>query len=113
MTRARIVRGRATQGLAAAYWQQHGWPHAEPVWGSQPGRDVTGMPGLAPEIKATRDDPILGGLRQAQRNAGHDVPFVVWRPNGYGPERIGEWVMAFTLHHGTELLRGAGYGDGL
>lgn len=109
LSRARLARARKTQWIIAAYWQRW-WPHAEPVWGSQAGRDVISMPGLAPEIKATSDVPLLDALKQAARNAGDDLPLVVWRPNGYGAERVEEWVMAFTVKDGTRLLLAAGYG---
>lgn len=112
-SRSRIDRGRLTNRLAAEHWASNGWPHAEATWGSQPGRDVRGMPGLAPEVKATTDGDILAALRQAAKNAGNDLPFVLWRPNGYGPERIRDWVMAFRNEDGTRLLRAAGYGDPL
>jgi|SRR5690242_9369828 len=109
MANSRVARGRATQGVLAAYFQQHGWEGAEPVWGSQPGRDITGMPGLAPEVKATRDMPLLGALRQAEKNAKDDLPFVVWRPDGRGPEKIDIWVAAFDLKNAVMLLKEAGY----
>lgn len=110
MATARVKRGRATQGMLADYWRPH-WPDAYTLPGAVGGRDVRGMPGLAPEVKATDEMPLLAALRQATRNADGDLPFVVWRPNGYGPERIGEWVMALYVRDGTGLLLRAGYGQ--
>lgn len=98
--------------MVAGWYQLRGWPHAYSKGASEGGMDVENMPALAPEVKATSDGDLLGALRQAQRNAKGGLPFVVWRPNGYGPERIGEWVVAMTLSDHTRLLQDAGYGDG-
>jgi len=111
MSRARILRGRRTAKLAADYFRNNGWPYAEAREGTAPGIDITGMPGLAPEVKATSDGPLLGALRQARANSRGALPFVIWRPNGHGPERIDQWVVAFDLATATRLLRDAGYGD--
>lgn len=109
--RARITRGRATAQAAAAWFRDNGWPYATAKTGADTGQDIDNMPGLSGEVKATDSMPLLAALRQAKRNAGGALPFVLWRPNGYGPERIGEWVMAFTVADGTRLLRDAGFGD--
>lgn len=108
--RSRIARGRRSQVALAEYWRQW-WPMARAVVGAMTGRDVQGMPGLAPEVKSTSANPLLAGLRQARNYAHGDLPFVVWRPDGYGEERIGEWVMCFTVADGTALLVKAGYAD--
>ena len=110
MTRSRVVRGRATQRLVAAWFAAHGCPFAYSTGAGESGIDVMHMPGLAPEVKATPGDN-TGALRQAVRNAGDALPFVVWRPNGYGPERIGDWPVIFTLSDATRLLNAAGYGE--
>jgi hypothetical protein len=100
-----------TQHLAAEWFRQHGWPFAEPVGNGRQGKDITGMPGLAPEVKAVKDGRRPEAmLRQA---AGHEpacIPFVVYRPPGSGPAHVGEWVMMLRLEDGTRLLREAGYG---
>lgn len=112
-SRSRVARGRATNTLAAEYWAANGFPGCASTWGSQPGRDVKFMLGLAPEVKATSDGDILAALRQAEKNSDGDLPFVLWRPDGYGPEKIDQWVMAFRNNVGTRLLRAAGYGTPL
>jgi hypothetical protein len=103
MATARVRRGRKTQQLIANYWRAW-WPGAWAVEGAMTGRDIKGMVGYAPEIKATADGDLLSALRQARRNAGADVPFVVWRPNGYGEGQLADWVMAFTVQDGTAVL---------
>jgi hypothetical protein len=65
------------------------------------------------EVKATRDNPLPAALRQAEKVASGDLPVVIWRPDGYGPERIGQWIAAMRFSDLVELLRSAGYGDGL
>ena len=110
MSRSRVVRGRATQRLVAAWFAAHGWPYAYSKGAGESGIDVMHMPGLAPEVKAVPGDN-TGALSQAVRNAGDALPFVVWRPNGYGPERIADWPVFFRLSDATRLLRAAGYGE--
>jgi hypothetical protein len=108
--RGRTKRGRETQALAATWFQAHGWPWAYSKGSGESGIDVENMPGLSPEVKGTRGDN-CDALRQAHRNRGTGIPFVVWRPDGYGPERIAEWPVFFRLEDATALLRAAGYGD--
>ncbi len=67
------------------------------------------MPGLSPEVKATPGD-VTGALLQAIRNAGPGLPFVIWRPNGYGPERIAQWPVILRLEDFTALLIDTGFG---
>lgn len=111
MTNSRVARGRATQELVARWFRERGWPEAESRAASLPGVDVMKMPGLAPEVKAKPGD-LTGALTQAHRNRGSDLPFVVWRPNGYGPERISQWPVVIRLDDFTSLLIEAGYGEG-
>jgi hypothetical protein len=110
MANSRVRRGRDTQVRVAAWFRDHGWPKAESRAASLPGIDIMHMPRLAPEVKATPGD-LTGALRQANKNRGsvHNVPFVVWRPNGYGPERIEEWPVVIRLDDFTHLLRDAMY----
>lgn len=107
-SRSRVMRGRKTQQLVAEWFRRNGWPKAESRAASLPGIDIMHMPGLAPEVKATPGD-VTGALSQAVRNGKGDLPFVVWRPNGYGPERIKDWPVVIRLDDFTGLLMGAGY----
>ena len=131
MPNARVSRGRATQQLLADYFVRHGWLNAKSRPASLPGTDVYDVP-FAPEVKATAGQDFTGALRQAKANCGgpcvlHKVenagsgsaecpdctpkllPFVVYRPKGYGPEKIGQWLVVFALEDATELLKKAGY----
>lgn len=109
---SRKARGAATQRLVALWFRERGWPYATDIGAGRSGVDVENMPGLAPEVKARRDLDLTGWLRQATRNAGTSLPFVVHRPDGYGPASIGEWPVTLPLKHFTQLLIDAGYGDG-
>lgn len=111
-SRTRIARGRRSQVALAALMNRVGWPFAEAIFGAAPGRDLIGTPGLAVEVKATSDNPLPEALRQAVKHVGTsgDLPVVVWRPNGYGEDKIACWVMALTVADGLRLLAEAGYG---
>ena len=67
------------------------------------------MPGLAPEVKATKDVRPQQWLRQATHHQG--APFVVYRPDGLGPASLASWPVIVSLNEFTALLRAAGYGD--
>jgi hypothetical protein len=111
MTNGRVTRGRQTQNLAALYLRSL-FPAAESVAASLPGKDIKNTPGLSVEVKATTKGDLTGALRQAGRNGGPgEKPIVVWRPVGYGPERIHEWVVALPFASFMALLLEAGYGD--
>jgi hypothetical protein len=111
-SRARVQRAHETETAVARYLAAHGWPYAEPVGAFRNGADVTGTPGLSVEVKARRNLDLPGWLRQATvgRQDGFDVPMLVHRPDGYGPERIEQWPVTFRLADAVRLLRAAGYG---
>jgi hypothetical protein len=106
MATPRVSRGRRIQALATIYFQQNGWVSAENTPASLPGKDVTGMPSWAPEVKGTRDNPLPAALRQAAKNAEPgETPLVVWCPDGYGEAKIDDWVVAFRFKDAVELMR--------
>lgn len=105
MATSRVTRGRRTQAIIAAWFRAHGWPNAKHTEAFLPGNDITGIPAWAIEVKATSRGDLLDALRQARSNADeHQTPVVIWRPNGYGETRIGEWVVALTLQDFTTLI---------
>lgn len=110
---SRKARGAATQTLVAQWFRTHGFPWAESTGAGRPGRDVTNMIGLACEVKARRDWNPVAWLKQAKSYAGHDLPFCVARPDGYGPTNINNWPVVIGLNDFTTLIRAAGYGDPL
>lgn len=106
MTDHRVIRGRKSQQLVADWFRRHGWAGAESRPASLPGTDVFGMPGWAPEVKATRVFRMHEALDQASSNADKlDTPFVVYRPPGFGPERIKDWPVVLKLSDFTRLMR--------
>lgn len=107
-SQSRKHRGYRTQRVVAEFFQRHGWPFAESTGAGRTGSDLTGMPGLAPEIKARSDLQPLAWLKQAEANDG--LPFVIFRPNGMGETTVGKWGVMLRLEVFTDLLRSAGYG---
>lgn len=105
---ARRHRGAQTQAAVALWFRGRGWPYAESTGSGRTGSDITGLPGLACEVKARRDFNPLAWLRQAAHGPG--VPFVVHRPDGMGPATVAEWPVTLRLADFTELLAAAGYG---
>lgn len=111
MATPRVSRGRKTEDLLADWYREHGWAFAERTPAGLPGRDITGMPGLAPEVKARKGFSPLAWTRQASKNAGWgDRPYVVMRCNGQGEAQIGEWIVLRQLRDDTQLLIDSGYG---
>jgi hypothetical protein len=109
-SQSRKHRGYASQRLVAEWFAKHGFPYAESAGAGRPGVDVTGMPGVALEVKARRGFNLTGWLAQATGERRHGVPAVIVRPDGYGPARIHQWGAVMTLEDFTELLRLAGFG---
>jgi hypothetical protein len=66
------------------------------------------VPNLSVEVKTGGSDVLLGALRQAEKNSGSKYPLVVWRPNGYGPEKIDRWVVVMSASEAMEILKLAG-----
>jgi hypothetical protein len=70
------------------------------------------MPGLLVEVKARRDFSVTTWLKQHRHATGAHWAFIVYRPDGYGPERIASWPVTMRLDDFTALLHEAGYGTG-
>jgi hypothetical protein len=102
-------RGQESERIAARWFTLHGWPYAMAAGAGRPGADVTGMPGLAPEVKAKARVEMGAWLRQASDREG--VPFVIYRPPGFGPAAVDCWQVTMRLDEFTWLLHRAGYGD--
>lgn len=105
-------RGADTQRIVAGALKRSGWPFAEPVGAGATGKDITGTPGLAFEVKARAGFDPVAWVRQAVRNAnGDDLPAVILRPNGMGPANVDDWVVVLRFGDLVGLLHEAGYGD--
>lgn len=101
-----------TERDVAEFFSTHGWPGVERRGRGYEGRELIGMPGLAPEVKARRRMDLPAWLRQARRERGGGIPFVVHKPDGVrmGQSEIDIWPATFPLLEATYLLRAAGYG---
>ena len=106
---SRKRRGSETQNAVAAWFADHGWPHAESAGAGRPGVDVLGLPGLSCEVKARRGFSPLAWIRQARQQPG--LPLVVHRPDGLGVASVADWPVTMRLEDVTGLLLAAGYGD--
>ncbi|HET6915527.1 MAG TPA: hypothetical protein VFH56_05500 [Acidimicrobiales bacterium] len=107
----RKSRAADTQRIAADWYRPRGFPWVQDAGAGRQGRDLLGMPGLAPEVKARTGFDPLAWVRQAARNAAGDVPFVLLRCNGQGPESIEDWPVIVRNGDWTPIIRAAGYGD--
>ena len=110
-TAARKHRGIATQGHAAAWFRDHGFPYCTDAGPGRAGRDLLNLIGLAAEVKARAGFSPLAWIRQAISTADGDLPFVLLRCNGQGPKTIPDWPVLLRLEDFTALVRAAGYGD--
>lgn len=102
---SRKQRGRQSEALVAEYLHPV-FPYAERVPASLPGKDVLHTPGWAIEVKARRGLDLPGWLKQASARAdvGLEIPVLVVRPDGFGPERIDQWAAVLTLEQVREII---------
>lgn len=107
-SQSRKHRGLRSQKVVAEYLKVNGWPYAESTGAGRSGSDVTGVPGLALEVKARAGFDPMAWVRQAAANPG--LPMVAFRPNGMGETTVGSWPCIVRLADLVQLLRAAGYG---
>lgn len=108
---SRRQRSNDGNNLLAAYYREHGWPHAEAVGSGRNGADVTGLPGLACEHKAADEMRLKTWLEQAGGRPG--LPYVVYQGRGMGKVSIARWPVIMRVDDHTRLLRMAGFGEPL
>ena len=97
MATARQRRGRRTNVVVAEWLKSHGWPDAEPTYGSEPGRDVQKIPGSSIEIKARYGLDLAAWLRQAKSYADGDTPVLIIRMTGQGEKSVGDFLVVRRL----------------
>ena len=91
MTTPKVRRGRKAQDIAAKYAADtHHWDTATPA-ASAPGEDISGIPGLSIEVKATGKLALPAARRQAARNAAGRIPVVLWQPPREGEMTVRDW----------------------
>lgn len=103
MANSRVQRGRKTQEIAAEYLKPI-FPDARSNPASLSGKDILETPGWAFEVKARRSFNPTEWSKQASKNSGRDFPAAIMRPDGYGPEKVGQWLVFMTLEDFRELL---------
>lgn len=102
-------RGAETQQAVAEYLKRNGWAYAESTGAGRSGSDITGVPGLAIEIKARKDFSPQSWIRQAM-TGGPGLPMVIHRPHGSGPATVDQWPVMLRLVDLVALLHSAGFG---
>jgi hypothetical protein len=110
-TQSRKHRGYATQRVVADWFAEHGWPYAESTGAGREGSDITGMPGIDIEVKASSRFSPLAWLKQ-MRDRGDDrtVSIGVWRADGTGPATVANWPVITDVQTITALLTQSAWG---
>lgn len=101
---SRRQRSRETEQIVADRLKEV-WPYADRRPASLPGSDILNTPGWDVEVKARRDLNLTAWLKQATQRAGEDLPVVIHRPDGYGPERIDQWPVTMPMWVFVTLMR--------
>lgn len=101
---SRRARSRKTEEIVANRLTEV-FPAAERRPASLPGSDILNTPGFDIEVKARRDLHLTAWLKQASDRAGDNLPVVVHRPDGYGPERIDQWPVTMPMWVFVALMR--------
>jgi hypothetical protein len=107
MSPTRKARGAATERHTANHLANNGWPYATVTRG--PGTDITGVPAWGLEVKARRAFAPLAWIRQARRHPAPNHACII-RPDGSGPEHIGDWLFVMRFDDAIRLMHEAGYG---
>ena len=107
--KSRTDRGRQTEILAWKKWKTV-YPQCRVVASSLPGRDLLETGPFAVEVKARSQFNPGAWIRQASRNSQGDIPLVVMRPNGLGPEQVGQWLVFMYQDDFLGLVKRAGLG---
>lgn len=106
------AKGSAMQQALARYLRPW-WPHAESTGSGRNGRDITGTPGVAFEVKTAddfkRDFKPTIWMRQARANASADVPVVVYYPRGIGAESTDAALAILPLAELMPVLEAGAY----
>ena len=92
------------------------FPHVErrTLSGKYDQGDISGMVGLAVEIKSHKTYKLQEWLRETaieKVNAKADFGILVVKPNGVGLTSVGEWFAVMTVNDILDLLQEAGYGS--
>lgn len=106
MATNRVQRGRKTQQIAAEYLHPV-FPEAASIAASLPGDDILNTPGWSFEVKARRDFKPTEAIKQMNARVRKDASnwnACIMRPDGYGPERVGSWLVFMTFNEFRSLI---------
>lgn len=98
--RPRHQRARETERTAATYLARRIWPRASAVGSGEAGSDIQHVP-VDIEVKARRDFSPLAWVRQSRKR--RPGGFVICRPDGLGPESVGDWLVIKRLDDEIDL----------
>lgn len=105
MASSRVRRGRKSQDIAADYWRDI-FPDVRPVAASLKGKDLLETPGFSFEMKATEKFSPTSALKQARETAQEgEYPAAIYRPRGYGPEKVALWVVMMDQSQYRSMVR--------
>jgi hypothetical protein len=106
------ARGNALPNALARYLRPW-WPYAEATGSGRNGRDITGTPGVAWEVKTAddfkRDFKPTIWVKQAKTNAGGDLPVVVYFPRGIGEAHTPQALAIMPLECLMDVIEEAGH----
>lgn len=112
MSRSRD-KGTLAETKLAQWLQANGWPWAErrTLYGSSDRGDITGVPGVAIEVKNVKQPTYTAWLREAEAeriNANAQIGVLVHKPHGMSAETPGEWIVVMRVKDFFPLLQLAG-----
>lgn len=104
------AKGTAVETAVVRYLQANGFPAAErrALHGAADRGDISGIPGIAVEVKAVARPAYPQWLREAAKEAANaDVPFgvVIHKPVGVGRDNPADFVVALRLAAFVSLIR--------
>lgn len=110
-------KGTAGESAVVSFLRTAGFPYAErlALQGSKDRGDITGIPGVVVEVKASDAYEWSTWLKEAsveKENAKADHAFVASKPRGVGSTRTGEWFAGMFLGDYDDLLVAAGVLNG-
>lgn len=116
MSRAK-QKGTLAETTVAQYLR-HTWPAVErrALSGLYDKGDIAGIPGVVIEVKNHKNYKFPEWVKETEIervNAGADFGILVVKPNGIGVSKIDQWWSMLPLGDLVELLKKAGYAQGL
>lgn len=103
------AKGTVAESAVVTYLRDNGWPHAErrSLNGALDRGDVTGIPGLAMEVKwanaGMKIGPWLTETGIERLNAGADHGILVVKPLGMGVVNVASWYAVMVQEDFTKL----------